>query len=149
MIPTTLLANRLSKVVAADATTLALPAGCVVVPLSADFSPSPNLVPASVTKAPIVPFFPKVPTPGTQFDSVDPVTGELVIQMIEPVGGWHWNTGVGFAGPVTIYGIGLFNDNYTLLFGTAKYATPIVLTGDNQNLDWPNVEFRIDPTRVH
>lgn len=148
MIPVRTLTNTLSKLLAADAATLAEAGGTAVFLVGANFTPSIDLVAADIVRVTNLALLPKVPTPGTQNDSVDPVTGELIVEMKEPAGGFSWNTGVGFVGPVTAWGVALYNGGVTVLLGTQKFDQPILLNGDNQSVNVGSIQFRIDPTKI-
>lgn len=149
MIPVKALANQLSTLLAADASTLAPPAlankvGLVV----ANFTPTPATVYGDLVISAAASLTPIAVPVGAQAESVDPVTGEYVVEIIPPLGGYRWETPPGFTGPVTVYGFALFDNGAANLWGSVKIDTPILLNGPNQVVTAPPLTFRIDGTKI-
>lgn len=148
MKPVKTLANTLSTLLAADTTYLANATPMKVSIISADFSESLDRVIGDLTLETASPLAPIAGVAGAQETGVDPLTKELLIEIKTPVGGFRWDTGSGFAGPKTIFGLALTNGAVSALLGTVKLASPLVLTGDHQTYTAPPLVFRIDPSKI-
>lgn len=149
MKPTRALANTLSTLLAADTTTLANAVGPKVGVIVADFTPSIDRVMADLTISAAASLAPIAVVFGVQNESIDPVTGELIVELRAPAGGFRWETTGGFVGPVTVYGFAVGNNAMTNLYATEKLAAPVTLLVDNQSVNAPPLQLRIDPTQVH
>ncbi len=76
----------------------------------------------------------------------DPLTGQELIRIAPPAGGWKYAT-TGTTGlPLTIYGAYLTNSAGDKLLGAVKFDAPIVLTATGQLIDLGNVELFVSPT---
>lgn len=149
MKPVLALSNTLSKLLAADTSTLANATAMKVALIIAPFTPSIDREVTDLTLASASPLAPVAAVAGTQEDSADPLTGELIVEIKPPAGGFRWNTGTGFSGPVTVYGFALTNGGLTALWGTESLLNPVILTGDNQSIEAPELAFRIDPSQIN
>jgi len=150
MIPSRALATTISAALAADAATLAhatlpIKVGLIIAP----FVPSLDRVAADLTLGSTTGLIPIVGLVGTQLESVDPVTGELIVQLKPAAGGWYWETPVGFTGPITVYGFAVLNNALTVLYATETLPEPILLNTENQSITAAPLKFRIDPTKIH
>lgn len=143
------LSNTLSTLLATDTAFLANATAMKVGLITAPFTPSIERVMADLTISAATGLVPLAGVAGAQLESVDPITGELIVEIKAPAGGFRWETPVGFTGPVTVYGFALGNNAMTTLFGTESLPNPIVLTVENQALTAPELSFRIDPTKVN
>lgn len=133
----------------ADTTWLANAAPNKVGLIVADFTPSIDQVLADLTISADTGLVPIAGVAGAQTVSKDPVTGEDVITIKPPAGGFLWETPGGFTGPVTVYGFAFFDGAATTLLGTHKLDTPIVLNGGDQIVQAPALTFRIDCQKIH
>ena len=115
----------------------------------ANFDPSIDLIFTDLTISVATGLTPINVTPGNQLESRDPVTGELIVTLRAPTGGWRWETPVGFVGPVTVYGFSLTDNSGVVLMATHKLANSIILTDPNQTIFAPDLGFRIDPSQIH
>lgn len=149
MKPTRTLANTLSTLLAADATYLANLTAMKIGLITAPFTASIDRVMADLTISALTGLVPLAATAGGQLESVDPVTGELIVEVKVPAGGLRWETGGGTTYPVTVYGFALGNNGMTVLLGTETLDPPVTLTADNQAVTAPTLEFHIDPTKIH
>jgi hypothetical protein len=119
---------QLGELLAADATTLAPPANANVVALiKANFAPTENLVIGDLTLADFTGSTPLACGLGTQPAGVDPITGDQVIDLKDPVGGWRWETTNTANLPQTIYGYALATDSLVALLAVQLLPTPITL----------------------
>src|SRR5262245_40946180 len=136
MVGTNTILDRLAALLQTDATTLAPAAGGVKVHLaSAAFTPSPTLTIAGLTEATFTGYTALVAGTGSQQEFLDPVTGNRVVQLNEPAGGWHWATTGAVGLPQTIYGFYVTDNGTTALYGSQLFPTPITLTAAGQGID--------------
>lgn len=129
MFPTTKLSTRLVQLLAADESSLALPAslrvGLVRSPLVLD----PDIIWDNITMANFNGSSPKTPTAGAQTLITDGVTGAQGIMLKEPTGGFNWVVAAMDELPQTIYGAILYDVASDDIFAIALFPTPILLTG--------------------
>jgi len=136
MTPTNVLLQAIVDLLAADLNTLAPAILANKVHLAmAPFTPSPNLVIASFTEATFNGATAKNVGVGTQQDFYDPSTGLRNIQLLEPAGGWHWQTVDTLNLPQTIYGFYLTDNANAVVFGCALLPAPVLLNDAGQNID--------------
>lgn len=74
---------------------------------------------------------------------VDPVTGIDYIQLKEPVGGWNWICTADPASPETVYGWMITNAAGSETYGSAKFATPIVINAAGQGIQIGQVRYSV------
>jgi len=137
MLPTKAVRLQLGELLAADATTLAPAADAnIVTLLMADFvydesTELADLVPATFTGA-----TPKAAGVGTQQTGVDPATGDQLVTLLAPAGGWRWEATALTNLPQTIYGAMLTNDDATVLLALHKPSAPVIIqsVGDQVQL---------------
>jgi len=142
MIPGQSLINQLVNLLAGDATTLAPAAANNKVHLAqVAFTPAPTLTPASFTEATFTGYAALLAGVSTQQVFFDPATGNQILQILEPAGGWHWKTTNATGLPQTIYGFYMTDNGNTTVYGSALFATPIVLNGSGQGVDIAQVRF--------
>jgi hypothetical protein len=116
--------------------------------ITAPFVPSVDLLLSDITLATLPALAPLAGVAGVQNESVDPLSGEIIVEVKPPAGGFRWETAAGFAGGVTVYGYALIDGADTKLIGTQQETPPIALTDANQSITAPAIEFRIDPTQI-
>lgn len=147
MTPGQAILTQVANLLATDATTLAPAAGGVAVKLASNsFSPSPGLSLASLTEATFPGYTAKNAGVGPQQLFGDPITQYLIVQLLEPAGGWTWlSTG---APPVaeTIFGFYVTNNGGTVLYGSALLAAPITINGGGQGVSVGVIRFTFPPT---
>jgi hypothetical protein len=80
-----------------------------------------------------------------QLVGIDPVTGDQRVTLIEPVGGWRWETSGVTNLPQTIYGFALRDAAGTTLLAVETLATPITLTEAGQEINLGTVKFDFVP----
>jgi hypothetical protein len=142
MTPTQLILQAIVDLLAADPTTLAPPANANHVHLAmAPFTPSPNVVIGSFTEATFTGYTPKNVGVGAQQDFYDPVTGLKTIQLLEPAGGWHWQTTGTTNLPQTIYGYYVTDNTDAVVLGCALLDSPVLLTDAGQSVDVGYLRF--------
>lgn len=144
LLPAINIREQLGKLLAADPTTLAPVALANHIALvKAAFTPSETLLVADLTLADFTGSTPLSAGIGTQPEGLDPNTGEQIITIKAPAGGWRWETTALANLPQTIFGIVLMDNADAVLLGTALFANPETLTIVNQAIDLGNVELRI------
>lgn len=146
MVPTSLFANTINALLAANTAQLAAAAVKNVTLLKANFTPGPGTDYSTLTPADFTGSTAKTSPSGAQQAFVDGATGRQVVQLIEPVGGWHWVTTDAVNLPQTIYGFVLTNDDNSETYGSELLPTPIVLTAAGQAVDLDQVRFVVANT---
>jgi len=146
MQPTQLIINSLASLLAADTANLAAAAVKNVHLVKAPFTPSPTTDWTTMTadEADFDGYAVKTAAAGAQQSFTDPLTGERVTQLIEPAGGWHWETTGVTNLPQTIYGWVVTDDADTDTFGSGNFETPIELTAADQAVDIAELNFRFN-----
>jgi hypothetical protein len=149
MQPSQALLNRLGALLAADATTIAPASGGVKVHLAQNaFTPSLSLVLASLTEASFTGYAALLGAVGAQQNFQDPSSSNGIVQIVEPLGGWHWATTASTGLPQTIYGYYLTDNGTANLYAAALFTTPITLTASGQGVDIAQVRLAIIPTAM-
>lgn len=144
MTPHNTILDRIMALIAADTLTLAPAVLAVRVHLAkAAFTPGPALVPASFTEADFTGYAGLLAGVGPQQNFVDPVTGGRVVQLLEPGGGWHWQTtGIALL-PMTIFGLWVTDNSNLLVFGSQLLTPPVVLVGLADAVDVAQVRITL------
>lgn len=129
MLGTTVLSSAMPALLAADPATLNAGAGSEpkVILLKADFAEDRSLIlVANVSEATFTGYAAKAAGAGVSPVDLDPITGERVITIKEPAGGWRWVV-TGGALPETIYGYALVDAAKTNIFALRRFDHPVVL----------------------
>lgn len=143
MIPSQAIFERPDVLLAADTSTLAVAANPPrVVLFKAPFTPSPDLVFADLVPADFDGYTDTLCQTGAQRQTLDPNTGDSLVQMIAPLGGWQWET-TGLTNlPQSIYGWGLVPNGSASVYGSELFDVPVLLDGINQQVQIPQVQYR-------
>ncbi len=149
MKPSRTLAGLLSSLLAADTSSIAHGTNAVKVGVvTENINPTLDSVIGDFTVATADGLAALSGVVGAQLESVDPVTGELIVEIKPPAGGFRFElTGVTGA-PYTVYGFVLMNSAASAWYGFEKLETPITLTAVNEAITAPALKFRIDPTKI-
>jgi len=144
MLPTKAVRLRLGTLLSTDTTTLNQAANANHVSLiKAPFVPSENLLPADLTVADFDGFADLLQTLGAALVGVDPVTGDQVVTITAPAGGWRWIT-TGLTNlPQSIYGFALFDKTHANLWATILLPTPIVLQDVGQQIELGDITLTL------
>jgi len=143
MTPTSLISDSITDLIAADTTYLAAAAVKNVKLVKDPFTPGSGTDYAGLVVADFDGSGAKTAASGAQQSFVDALTGQSVVQLIEPAGGWHWvTTGVTNL-PQTIYGYVVTNDDNSETFGSELLTEPITLTASGQAIDLDQVRFTL------
>lgn len=144
MIGTNALNLAMMTALAADATSLAPASDANKVALVTNpWSPTPASVKADVTLASGNGLDPLAGATGAQETAVDPTTGDLVITITEPAGGYNWVSSGSITSPITIYGFVLLDSTLATYLGGQLLSTPIVISAPGQLIDIGNATFRL------
>lgn len=135
MLPMTALRTALGDLLAADVPTLAPVAANKIALVAAAFAPAEDLVLADLTLATFTGSAPKAGAAGAQQVGNDPGTGDQVITIIAPIGGWRFECSVTPGAPETIYGFALTNNAGTVLLGCALLPVPVTISLATDFLD--------------
>lgn len=134
---------QLGELLAADATTLAPATDANKIALiSADFTETESLVIGDLTLASFTGSTPKAGATGSQQAGIDPATGEQVVTILQPAGGYRFECTGAPSVPETIYGYALTDNGGTTLLGVHKLDTPVQITNVGDFVDTGPVELR-------
>lgn len=144
MTPTKAMLDILQLLLANDAASLADPAAAVHVHLAmANFNPASVLIPADITEATFVGSAVLSAGLGAQQAFTIPATGERIVQLKEPAGGWHWVATAATDLPQSIYGWYVTNLADTILYGSELFSAPIAILSIGNGIDVGQVRFRM------
>jgi len=145
MLPTLTLLERMADLIGADTVTLAAPTTFVEIHLSQTaFTPTPTLVIGDLTPPTFDGYAPLSAGSAATQVFVDPATGDIMIQMMEPLGGWNFQTTGTTDLPQTIYGFALTDTAGAVVHGSQLLDTPVVIDGTGQGFNIPNINFRLN-----
>jgi hypothetical protein len=144
--PSNVILDRLAELLAADTSTLAPAALAVHVHLAINgFTPGPNLIISDFVPATFDGYAPLSADVGPQQDFIDADSGDRVVQLLEPAGGWHWATTGVTDLPQVLYGFYVTDNADAVVYGCERFANPITLTGSGQGVDIDQVRFNFIP----
>lgn len=137
--------DAMAALLGADTGTLAAGTPFVEVALvKAPFTPGPDLVLADLTLADFDGYAALHAASAATQVFKDPATGENIIQVREPAGGWHWATTGVTNLPQTIHGFALLDPTGATVYGAELLDAPVVLTASGQGVDIPEARFRLN-----
>lgn len=146
MQPTSLLANSVAPLVKADTTKLAAAAACKLHLAQAAFVPALTLLIANLTEATFAGYGALSGAAGVQISFFDPASGNQIVEMQTPGGGWLFlctgTTGL----PQTIYGSYLTDNGNANLYGSQLLPTPLNITASGQAVEIANARFVFPPS---
>lgn len=144
MLPMKALRLKFGELLAADTTTLAQAADAnVVVLIQEDFNLNENLTVGALVPADFTGSTPLAGGLGTQLVGIDPLTGEQVITLEDPAGGWRWECTAAPAEPQTIFGYALMNEAMDAIWGAAKLPDPITIVDAGHEITIGSVQIRM------
>lgn len=147
MQPTSTLANRVSSLIQTDTTTLAAAAALKLHLAMAAFTPSLTLLLAGLTEATFVGYAALAAgATGSQNQWFDPATGNSIVEMKAPVGGWTFSCSGATGLPQTIYGYYLTDGGVATLYASALLTPSITITASGQGIEVPNARFVFPPS---
>lgn len=143
MLPVKSVREAAGTLLAADTTTLAPAVNANKIALiAAPFTPDENLTLAGLTLATFTGSAPKTGATGAQPTGNDPLTGEQVISISPPVGGYIFKCTVAPGVPETIYGYCLTDNAGATLLAMALLPQPITIAAVNDQVDCEVPELR-------
>lgn len=89
MLGTDTLSSRVAALLGADTVSLANPTRVEAILIAAPFTPSPTLTPADITEATFAGYAPIACDTVSLSVALDPATGDWVIRLPDPVGGFN------------------------------------------------------------
>jgi len=139
--PTNTILLSLAELLAGDVANLAAAAVKHIHLIKDVFTPAPDTDFTTLTEADFDGYAELSAAAGAQQAFTNPLTGERIVQMIEPLGGWHWEVSGVTNLPQTIYGFVLTDLADAETFGSALLDEPITLLGIGEAVDLANVRF--------
>jgi len=128
--------TQLGELLAADATTLAPAANAnEMILFMNNVNVNEDLVIGDLTPATFDGYAPIAGAIGAQESGFNPATGEQVITIKVPAGGYRWETTGVTNLPQTIYGFALTDSTGANLLGAELLTTPVVLNAVGQVID--------------
>jgi len=103
--------------------------------IAAPFTPDENLVIGDLTLATFTGSTPISCVAGTQESGIDPITGQQVVTIKPPAGGFRWACTAGTGLPQTIYGFALLSHSGAALVAMQAFDTPITITDVGDQID--------------
>lgn len=144
MKPMKTLRLSLGEALAADATSLAPAADANEIALiAADFVEDETLVIGDLTLATFTGSDPISGATGTQLAGIDPLTGEQVITIKEPAGGYRWECTADPVAPEEIFGYALTTKDGVALLAVKRFEETITITEAGQQIDIGNATLRM------
>ena len=147
MLPMKALRLALGELLAADVTLLAPVAANKIALVSAAFALTESIVIGGLTLATFTGSTPKAGAAGSQQAGVQSLTGQQVITILAPAGGWRWECTATPGVPETIYGFALIDDAGAVVLAAAVLDTPVTIAaiGDFIDLGAVSMQFVIRP----
>jgi len=150
MQPTYEVFNRLSLLLSQDTSTLAPAANPPKLRLSKQaFTPNQENVIADFLEADFGGYAAIAAIVGNQHANIDPLTGERLVEMKIPAGGWRFACTALTNTPQDIFGAYLTNDAGTVVYGAALFEAPITIDTIAQDITVDGVTFRFRFTGVY
>lgn len=147
MQPTFAMANQVSNLVATDTTQLAAATATKLHLASASFTPSLSLLIGSMTEATFTGYAALAAgATGAQLNYFDPATGNQIVEVKAPAGGWVFKCTGSTGLPQTIFGSYLSDNGSANLLGSQLLSPSVTLTAANQGLEVPNVRYTFPPS---
>lgn len=147
MQPSQSLANKVSALLGADTTTLAAATALKLHLASAAFTPGLGLLLAGLTEATFQGYAAiAAGAAGAQNNFFDPATGNGIVEIKAPVGGWLFSCTGSTGLPQTIYGYYLTDNTTVTLWGSALLSPTVTVTASGQAVEVPNARFTFPPS---
>lgn len=144
MLPMKSVRLQLGELLAADDTTLAPAAnGNKVALVKANFNPEENMEVGDITLADFNGSTPKLCGTGTQQVGIDPATGDQLITILEPAGGFRFECGADPDPAQDIFGFALLNNDLTVLLGLEKFDEAVTIAEAGQEINLGTVKMRL------
>jgi hypothetical protein len=135
MLPMRALRLKLGTLLAADVPTLAPVAANKIALLNAPVAITENLVLAGLSFATFTGSAPIAGAAGPQGVGNDPATGDQIITILTPVGGWRFVCTVTPIAPEVIYGFALTDNAGAVLLGAQLLTSPVSIAAIADEID--------------
>jgi hypothetical protein len=147
MLPMLAVRLQLGALLAADTTTLAAATANEIMLLNANFALSENLTIGSLSPATFIGSTPIPGASGPQGVGTDPTSGDQLITILAPAGGWRWVCTTAPGTPETIWGFALVNHGATVLLAAELLEVPVAIAnvGDEIDLGSVPITFVLQP----
>ena len=143
MLPMIALRKALGELLAADVPTLAPATANKIILIKDNFALEETLVAGDLTEADFDGYAAIAGATGAQQCGIDPNTGDQIVTIKPPAGGYRWETTGITHLPETIYGFALVDTTKATLLAATLFDTPITLTESGQEITLPSVDMTI------
>jgi len=134
------LQSIIAAAIGADTSTFT---GMLVGLISEPFTPTPQLELGDITEADFGGYARIALSGGVLNVSTDPLTGDNILTIVPPAGGWYWETTSTANLPQTIYGWFILSDDTVTLFGTDVLADTTTLTASGESVGLGQLALRL------
>jgi hypothetical protein len=141
MLPMRAIRLALGELLAADVPTLAPAAANKIALITTPIAVSENVVFGDLHLATFTGSTPKSGINGAQQAGLNPLTGDQVITILAPAGGWRWEATVAPSPPQTVYGFALVDDGLAVLWGLQLLLVPITIATVGDFVDAGSVQM--------
>lgn len=141
MQPTNTILAAIQTLLADDVGTLAAVTAMHCHLIKAPFTPSETTDFTALSEADFTGGAAKSAGTGNQQAFSDPISGQRIVQVLEPAGGWHWQATALTNLPQTIFGYALTDTANAVTYGAALLDDPVELTGVGDGVDIPQLRF--------
>lgn len=148
MTPTDTTTARVATLIATDTTTLDAALNVKIRLSKAAFTPGPSTTPASITVADFDGYADLEKDAAAPNVYTDPATGDTVVELPAPAGGWSFETTGTTNLPQTIFGFLLLDNAGAVCYGSQLISPQPVLTASGQGFTIPVVQFRFPPGAI-
>lgn len=149
MIPDLALVERMADLLATDTTTLDAVADVEVILFINNVTLGPDTVIGDLTPATFDGYAAKAKDAAAPSTYTDPATGDIIISIPAPAGGWLWQTTGTTNLPQTVFGFALTDSTGADYYGGELLSEPVTLDAAGQGVQLPNgVTFRIPASLI-
>ena len=144
MVAVSALNDRAADLLATDTTTLAEATPFLFVKLVINpFTPGPTLTIGALTFATFTGSAGKHANSATNVVGIDPATGNYIITIPDPVGGWNWVCTVAPAAPETVYGWAVLDAAGAVLWKAELLDAPVEISQVGHQVNIGTVTFTV------
>jgi len=143
MLPMRALRLSIGEAFAGDTAFLAPATANKIALVVANFALTEDLVAGDLTLASFTGSTPKSGASGAQEVGINPLTGEQVLTILAPAGGYRWECTAAPTPSQTVYGFALLDSTLADLLGLALLDTPVNIANVGDFVDLGKVEMTI------
>jgi len=143
MIGTTALNERIQVLLAADNASLSAATALHIHLIKDPFTADVNADFTAMTEADFDGYAPLDATVGDAQTFTDPLTRQMVMQLGEPLGGWHWDVTGATNLPQNIYGWAVTDTADAVTWGSGLFDAPLQLLAINDGVDIGQIRWEI------